>query len=98
MSASIFSMAGDAALFADPLSPSQLAPGLTRLLESGDLRKRSDCADSVDSVKIVFWLEYAVRCNQRIPSRASRQAMLTQRVARLEFHLREFKTRHGIQG
>jgi len=40
MSASIFSMAGDAALFADPLSPSQLAPGLTRLLESGDLRKQ----------------------------------------------------------
>jgi glycosyltransferase involved in cell wall biosynthesis len=33
-------IAGDAALFADPLSPAQLADGLTRLLESGDLRRQ----------------------------------------------------------
>jgi len=33
-------VAGDAALFADPLSPAQLAGGLTRLLESEDLRKQ----------------------------------------------------------
>jgi glycosyltransferase involved in cell wall biosynthesis len=33
-------IAGDAALFADPLSPAQLAGELARLLESQDLRKR----------------------------------------------------------
>ena len=33
-------IAGDAALFADPSSPAQLASELTRLLESKDLRRQ----------------------------------------------------------